>query len=56
VVTFVKNDDYAAWQQASRSANDAWVAKVGRLGIDGTKLVAAAKALVAKYTMLARPY
>jgi TRAP-type C4-dicarboxylate transport system substrate-binding protein len=56
VVTFVKNDDYAAWQQASRSANDAWVAKVGRLGIDGTKLVVAAKELVAKYTMLARPY
>jgi TRAP-type C4-dicarboxylate transport system substrate-binding protein len=35
VVTFVKNDDYAAWVRASQSANEAWKAKVGRLGIVG---------------------
>jgi TRAP-type C4-dicarboxylate transport system substrate-binding protein len=56
VVTFVKNDDYAAWVRASERASEAWKAKVGRAGIDGAKLIAAARELVAKYTMLARPY
>jgi TRAP-type C4-dicarboxylate transport system substrate-binding protein len=53
-VTFVKNNDYEAWVRASQPAIDSWVAKVGRAGIDGHKLVASARALVAKYAMLAR--
>jgi TRAP-type C4-dicarboxylate transport system substrate-binding protein len=56
VVTFVKNDDYAAWVKAGQAAHEAWKVKVGRLGIDGAKLIGSAKELVAKYTMLARPY
>jgi TRAP-type transport system periplasmic protein len=56
VVTFVKNDDYEAWVEASQSVNETWVAKVGRAGIDGARLIGAAKALIAKYTMRARPY
>jgi len=54
VVTFVKNEDYDAWVEATRSVNEAWQAKVGRVGIDGAKLIAAAKELVAKYTARAR--
>jgi TRAP-type transport system periplasmic protein len=54
VVTFVKNDDYDAWVEASQTVNEAWKAKVGRAGIDGGKLIAAAKELVAKYTERAR--
>ena len=56
VVTFIKNDDYEAWVQASQPVNETWVAKVGRAGIDGARLIAAAKELIAKYTMRARPY
>ena len=52
VVTFVKNDDYDAGQAAT--VNEAWKAKLGRAGIDGGKLIAAAKELVAKYTERAR--
>jgi TRAP-type transport system periplasmic protein len=53
-VTFVKNEDYEEWVQASQPAIDSWVAKVGRAGIDGAKLVTSARELVAKYAM-ARP-
>jgi TRAP-type C4-dicarboxylate transport system substrate-binding protein len=56
VVTFVRNDDYEAWVQATQSVNEIWKAKVARAGIDGAKLIAAAQELVAKYTMQARPY
>ena len=55
VVTFVKNEDYEEWVQMSQSTVDSWVAKVGRAGIDGVKLISSAKQLVAKYAMLARP-
>jgi TRAP-type transport system periplasmic protein len=54
-VTFVKNDDYEAWVEASQSAIDSWVAKAGRAGINGPKLVSSARELVAKYAMRARP-
>jgi TRAP-type transport system periplasmic protein len=54
VVTFVKNEHYEEWVQASQSAIDSWVAKVGGAGIDGAKLISSAKQLVAKYAMLAR--
>jgi TRAP-type C4-dicarboxylate transport system substrate-binding protein len=54
-VTFVKNEDYEEWVQASQPAIDSWVTKVGRAGIDGTKLIASARELVAKYAMQARP-
>jgi TRAP-type C4-dicarboxylate transport system substrate-binding protein len=53
-VTFVKGDDYDAWVRASEPAIERWKAKVGRAGIDGTRLIAAAKELVAKYTARAR--
>ena len=53
-VTFVKNEDYEEWVQASQPAIDSWVAKVGRAGIDGAKLITSARQLVAKYAM-ARP-
>ena len=46
-VNFVKGDDYV---RASEPAIADWKAKVGRTGIDGDKLIAAAKELVAKYT------
>jgi TRAP-type C4-dicarboxylate transport system substrate-binding protein len=49
-VTFVKADDYEAWVRAGDPAIQDWKAKVGRAGIDGDKLIAAAKELVAKYT------
>jgi TRAP-type C4-dicarboxylate transport system substrate-binding protein len=49
-VTFVKNDDYEAWVDASAPAIEAWKAKVARVGIDGARLIAAARDLVAKYT------
>jgi TRAP-type transport system periplasmic protein len=49
-VTFVKGDDYEAWVRASEPAIQDWKAKVGHAGIDGDKLIAAAKELVAKYT------
>jgi TRAP-type transport system periplasmic protein len=49
-VTFVKRDDYEAWVRASEPAIQDWKAKVGRAGIDGDKLFAAAKELVVKYT------
>jgi TRAP-type C4-dicarboxylate transport system substrate-binding protein len=55
VVTFVKNEHYEEWVQASQSAIESWVGKAGRAGIDGAKLIAAAKQLVAKYAMMARP-
>lgn len=55
VVTFVKNEHYEEWVQASESAIESWVAKVGRAGIDGAKLISSAKQLVAKYSMMARP-
>jgi TRAP-type C4-dicarboxylate transport system substrate-binding protein len=49
-VAFVKADDYEAWVRASDPAIQDWKAKVGRAGIDGDKLIAAARGLVAKYT------
>jgi TRAP-type C4-dicarboxylate transport system substrate-binding protein len=49
-VTFVKNDDYEAWVDASEPAIEAWKAKVARSGIDGARLIAAARDLVTKYT------
>jgi TRAP-type transport system periplasmic protein len=49
-VTFVKGDDYEAWVRASEPAIQDWKAKVSRSGIDGDKLIAAAKELVEKYT------
>ena len=54
VVTFIKGADYDAWVEATQSVNEAWRAKAGRIGIDGAKLIAAAKELVAKYTERAR--
>ena len=53
-VTFVKNEDYEEWVQASQPAIASWVAKVGRAGIDGAELISSAKHLVAKYAMRAR--
>ena len=53
-VTFVKNQDYEAWVQATEPVIERWKAKVGRTGIDGAKLIAAARTLVAKYTERAR--
>jgi TRAP-type C4-dicarboxylate transport system substrate-binding protein len=55
VVTFVKNEHYEEWVEASQPAIDSWVAKASHAGIDGAKLVASARRLVAKYAMLARP-
>jgi TRAP-type C4-dicarboxylate transport system substrate-binding protein len=55
VVTFVKNEDYEEWVKASQPAIESWMAKVGRTGIDGAKLISSAKHLVAKYAMMARP-
>lgn len=55
VLTFVKNEDYEEWVQASQAAIDSWVAKVGRAGIDGAKLISSARQLVTKYAMQARP-
>ena len=55
VITFVKNEHYEAWVEASQPAIASWVAKAGRAGIDGATLISSAKALVAKYSMLARP-
>jgi TRAP-type C4-dicarboxylate transport system substrate-binding protein len=52
-VVFVKNEDYEAWVRVSEAAIEVWKAKVGRAGIDGARLIAAARELVAKYT--ARP-
>ncbi len=49
-VTFVKGDDYEAWVRASDPAVADWKARVGRAGIDGDRLFAAAKELVTKYT------
>jgi TRAP-type transport system periplasmic protein len=49
-VNFVKGDDYEAWVRASEPAIADWKAKAGRAGIDGDKLIVAAKELVAKYT------
>jgi TRAP-type C4-dicarboxylate transport system substrate-binding protein len=53
-VTFVKGDDYEAWVRASEPAVEVWKANVARAGIDGDKLIAAAKELIAKYTARAR--
>jgi TRAP-type C4-dicarboxylate transport system substrate-binding protein len=52
--TFVKGQAYEAWVEASQPAIESWKAQVGREGIDGSKLIAAAQALIAKYT--ARKY
>jgi TRAP-type C4-dicarboxylate transport system substrate-binding protein len=49
-VTFVKGGDYEAWVRASEPAFAFWKANAGRAGIDGEKLITAAKELVAKYT------
>jgi TRAP-type C4-dicarboxylate transport system substrate-binding protein len=49
-VTFVKGDNYEAWVRASEPAVELWKANVGRVGIDGEKLITAAKELVEKYT------
>jgi TRAP-type C4-dicarboxylate transport system substrate-binding protein len=38
-LTFVKNEHYEEWVQASQSAIDSWVDKVGRAGIDGATLI-----------------
>lgn len=54
-VSFVKNDDYEEWVQASQPTIDGWIAKVGRDGMDGSKLLASARELVAKYAMMSRP-
>jgi TRAP-type transport system periplasmic protein len=53
-VTFVKNADYEAWVRATEPVVESWKAKVGRAGIDGAKLIAAARELVAKHTERAR--
>jgi TRAP-type C4-dicarboxylate transport system substrate-binding protein len=54
VVTFVKNDDYEAWVRASEPAIAAWKEQVSRrAAVDADKLIAAARALVEKYTGLA---
>ena len=55
VVTFVKNEHYEEWVETSQPAIESWVAKAGRAGMDGAKLMSSAKQLVAKYSMLARP-
>jgi TRAP-type C4-dicarboxylate transport system substrate-binding protein len=49
-VTFVRGADYEAWVRASEPAVQFWKEKVARTGVDGDKLIAAAKELVAKYT------
>lgn len=54
-VSFVKNEDYEEWVSASQPTIDGWVAKVRRDGIDGGKLLASARELVAKYAMMSRP-
>jgi TRAP-type transport system periplasmic protein len=54
-VSFIKNAEYEAWVRASEPAIHAWKERVGRrAGIDSEKLLAAARALVAKYTARAR--
>jgi TRAP-type C4-dicarboxylate transport system substrate-binding protein len=53
-VTFVKNEDYEAWVAASQPAIETWKAKMGKAGIDGAGLIAAANDLVAKYTARSR--
>jgi TRAP-type C4-dicarboxylate transport system substrate-binding protein len=55
IIKFVKNEDYEEWVQASQPAIESWIAKVGRAGIDGARLISSAKQLVAKYAMMARP-
>jgi TRAP-type C4-dicarboxylate transport system substrate-binding protein len=55
VVTFVKNEHYEEWVEASHPAIESWIAKAGRAGIDGAALISSAKHLVAKYAMWARP-
>jgi TRAP-type C4-dicarboxylate transport system substrate-binding protein len=54
VVTFVKNEHYEEWVEASRPAIKSWVAKADRAGIDGSKLISSARQLIVKYSMLAR--
>jgi TRAP-type C4-dicarboxylate transport system substrate-binding protein len=54
-VTFVKNENYEEWVQASQPTIDSWIAKAGRAGIDGRKLISSARELVAKYAMRSRP-
>jgi TRAP-type C4-dicarboxylate transport system substrate-binding protein len=49
-VTFVRGEDYEDWVKASEPAIESWKARVGRIGIDGDKLIAVARELVAKYT------
>jgi TRAP-type C4-dicarboxylate transport system substrate-binding protein len=53
-VTFVKNEDYEVWVRVSEPAIEGWKANVARSGIDGANLIAAANALVAKYTARVR--
>jgi TRAP-type C4-dicarboxylate transport system substrate-binding protein len=55
VVTFVKNEHYEEWVEASQPAIESWIAKVDRAGMDGSKLISSARQLIAKYSMLARP-
>jgi TRAP-type C4-dicarboxylate transport system substrate-binding protein len=55
VVTFVKNQHYEEWVEASQSAVESWVAKADRTGLDGAGLISSAKQLVVKYSMLAKP-
>jgi TRAP-type C4-dicarboxylate transport system substrate-binding protein len=55
IITFVKNEHYEEWVEASQPAIESWIAKVDRAGIDGSKLISSAKQLIVKYSMLARP-
>jgi TRAP-type C4-dicarboxylate transport system substrate-binding protein len=55
VVTFVKNEHYEEWVEASKPAIESWVAKAGRAGLNGAELISSAKQLIVKYSMLARP-
>lgn len=48
-ITTIAEDEKAKWIKATAPVHDAWIKQVKEKGLDGAKLIAEAKALVAKY-------
>lgn len=50
----ISAEDAAAWKAATQPVIDAWVAEMDKAGLDGTGLLADARALIAEYEAAAR--
>ena len=50
IVTTITEEERARWVKATEPVLESWIKQVKERGIDGGKLVEAARALIAKHT------